>query len=324
MKKVSIIIPVYNVSKYLTECIHSVICQTYENLEIIFIDDGSTDGSSSILDHFARKDKRIKVIHQNNAGAAIAKNHGLDIATGQYITFMDSDDNVEKDWISTMVSLLEDNNADLSECAFDKYYVNGFESETSVRNIEGVLDAESYMEQYLDLWTNSLFWTKLFKRELTENIRFRNERRCIDDEFYTYKIVSKAKKVIRTNKILYHYRQRISSAVHSKNNRLQITEDAIIFRIERYNWIKKYFPRLKKKYLDRDIDFLLYFSNNSVFDLKTKKIYKKTAWFYFIECLKIGLNAKLIYKAHLLILSKPNENIESFIEHKVNTDNYFR
>lgn len=321
MYKVSIIVPVYNVEKYLPDCLDSIINQTYKELEIILINDGSTDTSGQICDEYSWNDERIKVIHQKNSGAANAKNVGLDKAIGDYITFADSDDIVDKNWIETMMNLIIENNADMAECYLDKIYVNGFEKiEESVEKY-GVFTNTEYLEQYLKRWTSSLFCLKLFKAELTKNIRFRKERRCIDDEFYTYKVVSNAKKIVITDKILYHYRQRRSSAVSSTKNQLQITDDAIELRIERYEWIKRNFCNLRKAYILDDINFLIYFAQNSVNDKNTVLKFKKTSRYYFKEAIKLGFDLKLIYISIKFLFCKPNMNY--IVEKTNNIDNYF-
>ena len=308
MKKVSIIVPVYNVEKYLKECIVSLISQTYKNIEIILIEDGSPDNCGVICDEFAKNDERIKVIHQKNAGAANAKNAGLDVASGQYITFMDSDDVVELNWIEYLVNLLEEKNVDMVECAYDEMYVNDFKSVENNNQTFGLISVEDYLKQYLPNWSSSLFWTKLFKKELTENIRFRKERRCIDDEFYTYKVVSNAKIIYKTDKVLYHYRQRKSSAVNSTKNQLQITDDAMELRVERYEWIKHKFPTLKKLYIENDINFLIFWANNSLYDEKNVKKYKEVSKYYFKEAIKLGLDFKLLSNALLFLKTTPKIN----------------
>lgn len=284
-KRVSIIIPVYNVKKYLCECLDSVITQDYQNIEIVLINDGSFDGSEKICLEYARRDNRIKFINQKNKGAANAKNAGIDQATGQYITFMDSDDFAEKNWISTMVQMLEISDADVVECNFDKVFVDRSEKEEYVPE-KAVFSGEQYMKQYLEQWTSSLFWNKLYKIELTKEIRFRKERRCIDDEFYTYKILTKANKVIRINQVLYHYRQRKSSAVWNQKNRQQITDDVLEVLIERYEWIRECYPKLRRAYLCHDIDIMFFFAKNFSFTEETVCKFKKIARYYLKECMK--------------------------------------
>lgn len=123
-KLISIIVPVYNVEKYLKECIDSVISQTYKNLEIILVDDGSTDKSGEICDEYSKKDSRIKVIHKENGGLSDARNVALDIAKGEYIGFVDSDDYVEKDMFETLYKLAEEHNTEISSISFYKTLEN--------------------------------------------------------------------------------------------------------------------------------------------------------------------------------------------------------
>lgn len=282
MKTVSIILPVYNVEKYLRECVDSLLCQTYSKLEIVLVDDGSTDESGRICDRYVQQDPRVVVIHQANAGAANAKNAGLDWATGDYITFMDSDDYAEFNWIARMVEVTERYGADVVECDFDKVYRNRSEVANQYKE-NSVYTAEEYLAQYLGNWTCSLFWNKLFRRELLSDVRFRRERRCIDDEFFTYKAVTGANRIVRITDVLYHYRQRASSAVASTRNRLQITDDALEILIERYRWISRFFPRLRKVYLRHDVDIMLCFARDFIFTEETVKKFRETASFFLKE-----------------------------------------
>ena len=121
---VSIIVPVYNVEKYLERCLDSLINQTLKDIEIILVDDGSTDDSGNICDKYAKKDKRIKVIHKENGGLSDARNIGLSIANGRYLQFVDSDDFIHKQMIEILYNTIINNNADISICDFDKVYEN--------------------------------------------------------------------------------------------------------------------------------------------------------------------------------------------------------
>lgn len=291
MDKVSIIIPIYNVERYLQECLDSVAGQTYDNLEIILVDDGATDSSGDICDRYAAVDPRVRVIHQTNAGAAAAKNRGLNMATGDYITFIDSDDWVEKTWIETMLSTAKAAGADLVECGVRKEYVGSTEV---MANDPGEYTPQAYLAQYFQRWTNSIFWEKLFVRQLTESVRFRTERRCIDDEFYTYKIISNATKIIRIPDPLYHYRQRASSAVRSDANRRQITDDAMELRPERYEWIKTRFPDLKRLFWISDVDYLLYLAGTGLFDRPLAKKFRRIAGYYLKEGIRLSKDRRMI------------------------------
>lgn len=322
-KKVSIIVPVYNVARYLLECLDSVIAQTYANLEIILVDDGSTDDSGSICDAYAQRDARLVVIHQKNAGAANAKNTGLDRATGEYITFIDSDDYVEPDWIKEMVTTAEKYLADVVECDMDKVYRNRSEKVNQYVGISSYT-AEEYMKQYLGNWTSSLFCNKLFRAKQLSGVRFRKERRCIDDEFFTYKAVTGAQKIVRLPNILYHYRQRASSAVSSAKNRQQIVDDSLEILVGRYQWICKHFNGLRKLYLAHDADIMLYFARTMMFTKETAKKYRKIAWFYFRESIVHGADrVTLIYASRLPWVRLPRDDMQNRQNPQGKMDDYF-
>lgn len=277
--KVSIIVPIYNVERYLPECIESLIHQTYDDIEILLVDDGSTDHSGQICEEYAVKDSRIRVIHQINAGAANAKNAGLDMATGAYITFADSDDRVDHRWIEIMLTALWEHDADVVECDFAKWYTDHEETESNAQFRYGEYTAEEYLRSYLHSWTCSLFWNKLFHAKLTSGIRFRKERRCIDDEFYTYKILATAKKIVRIPQCLYYYRQRASSAVSCRKNRPQIADDALEILIERYEWITTRFPSLRNVFLQHDVEILFYICTLDHNDHTVKKFRRISRYF---------------------------------------------
>ena len=281
MKKVSIIIPVYNVQDYLPQCLESVLKQSYVNWEAILVDDGSSDDSGRICDDYARWDSRFRLIHQANAGAANAKNTGLDHADGAYIAFIDSDDWVEPDWLETLVDTAKDQQADVVEYDFRKEYVGRSETVNGWENTE--FSVEEYLSQYLSNWGCSLFWNKLYRADLLKDLRFRRERRCIDDEFFTYKAMTGAGKIARISKALYHYRQRASSAVYNRKNRLQKTDDALEILIERYQWICQRFPALRPVYLKHDVDILFYFAKDFDYTEELVRKFRRVAWFYLKE-----------------------------------------
>lgn len=296
METVSIIIPVYNVEKYLRQCLDSVICQTYTNLEIIVIDDGSTDFSGSICDEYKKNDSRVKVIHQKNMGAANAKNVGLDVASGDYIAFVDSDDYVSEEWIEIMVNSIQKYNVDVVECGFDNFYTDRVVKGKTYDDGE-LLSSEDYFRQYFDNWVSVIFCNKLFKSNLMKSIRFKKERRCIDDEFFTYKVISQGQNMARINDVLYHYRQRKSSAVHNEANSIQITHDSLDVLIERYRWITAKYRKLKRQYLQHDIDVLLYYTKTLYFNKELIKKHKRISCFYFLFQMTSFVDKTTLYYA---------------------------
>lgn len=259
MKKISVVIPVYNVEKYLSECLDSVVNQTYKNLQIILVDDGSTDFSGKICDVYAEKDNRITVVHQKNAGAGAAKNTGLDLVKGEYFSIIDSDDYIELDMYEKMVNSLEKYNVDIVQCLFRNVFVNdSFDRKYKIkRNYPKVLTSKRFLKEYLYDWKYAIFWNKLFKSSLLKEIRFPVGRK-IDDEFFTYKLVCNAKKVVNIDNILYNYRMRKTS-VMNENDTDRFIYDRIDCFVERYDYIRKKYPSLDKKYLTKLYDSLLYY-----------------------------------------------------------------
>jgi glycosyltransferase involved in cell wall biosynthesis len=212
---ISVIIPIYNIEPYLRECVDSVINQTHKNLEIILVDDGSSDNCPHICDAYAAKDSRIKVIHQKNGGLGPARNSGLDIATGDYIGFVDSDDLLAPDMYEVLLGNMIAANADVSVCAFAWYYKDqppalNDENNTFVIDLKPhpLAQAEQY---YLFSACN-----KLYKRYIFETLRYPNS---FSEDMYIYpQIVYNAGVFVVTGKTLYFYRQRRSGIWHGKPN----------------------------------------------------------------------------------------------------------
>ena len=207
--KISVIIPVYNVEKYLHQCIDSVIHQTYRNLEIIVVDDGSTDNCSKICDDYANNDKRIKVVHKENGGVSSARNTGLALATGDWIGWLDSDDWVEPDMYEYLLKNAILYDSDVSICSQYEYYKN-------CRRIIGwdqikVLNTEKALELLMknDNMQNIL-WDKLWKRTLFEDITF-PVGRTYEDLAVIYRLFEKAEKLVCLPKPKYNHRQRTGS-----------------------------------------------------------------------------------------------------------------
>lgn len=169
MKLLSIIVPVYNVKSYLKKCVESIINQTYTNLQIILVDDGSTDGSQDICDEFAQRDSRIVVIHKENGGLSTARNVGMDRAKGAYIAFVDSDDWLEPNMYEALISQLEKHEADIVACSF--YECKGDEKKAvgDSKNIR-VIDTEEIFINKNQL--RFLVWNKVFRRSFVEEMRF--------------------------------------------------------------------------------------------------------------------------------------------------------
>ena len=191
---ISIIIPVYNVEKYLKECVDSVRKQTYKNLEIILIDDGSKDNSGKLCDELAKEDNRIKVIHKENGGLSDARNVGIENATGEYIQFIDSDDFVEKDMIEILHNDICQEKADVSMCSL--YLYKDGEKTTDASYKREIFNKELVLKEILlDERVRSYAWNKMFKKSLFESIRF-PKGKVFEDIYTMSPIFQKANKIV--------------------------------------------------------------------------------------------------------------------------------
>ena len=273
-EKISVIVPIYNISKYIERCILSIIKQTYKNLEIILIDDGSSDDSGKKCDLFAALDKRIVVIHQANMGLSVARNVGLDKMTGEYIFFCDSDDYLQIDCLKKMLKRLQRDNADIVACGFNTVY-----DETSSEKVPGIVmdpnpgrwsGRQSVIEMMRNSNVCSVVWNKLYKKELFDGLSFQKGIQN-EDEAITYKLLYRAGLVSYMPDALYNYYQRNNSIMHEKLEErfdffLQSSLDRIQYfvendeselvqhsRISLLEWIKYSYRNIrdeeKKKYL---------------------------------------------------------------------------
>lgn len=152
--------------------------------------------------------------------------------------------------------------------------------------VETLFETQDYLRHYPNQWTCALFWNKLFRAKLVENVRFHTERRCVDDEFFTYKAVTGANRVLRITDPLYHYRQRSSSVTQSEKTLFQRTIDDIDILSERHQWMKAHYPDIAMDYLRHDVDTLLYFAEAYPFNRQAIGHFRKTAKYYFRECLR--------------------------------------
>lgn len=212
---ISVIIPVYNVEQYLGKCVDSVICQTYRRLEILIIDDGSTDGCGRICDEYAEKDERIKVFHTENRGLSAARNLGLDEATGEYISFIDSDDWFELKAIETAVDAVIESKADIACFRFVREYKNASRIVYGDVQTRIVLVGEGIITDYCTQpHIGVAAWNKLYKKGLFENIRF-PEGRYYEEIATTHRVLLIAKKVVCIPNCLLHYRARKNSIARS-------------------------------------------------------------------------------------------------------------
>ena len=255
MKLLSVIIPVYNVENFLERCVLSVIYQTYTALEILLIDDGSTDTSGALCDQLAQNYKRIKVIHKENGGLSDARNWGLSTATGEYITFLDSDDYIHPETYSILISQLEDNGADIAECKTVKVYstfppINKIEAAQIIHMNRDEAMLSSYDWKYF----TAVVWNKVYKREIIANKRF-PVGRYHEDEFFIHEVLYSSKSLIHIDAAMHYYQQRSGSIMASQYNLKHV--DAIdAFKI-RLNFFKEKNADIYEKGCICIVDFIL-------------------------------------------------------------------
>lgn len=247
---ISIIIPIYNAEKYLNRCLESVICQSYKNLEIILVDDGSIDNSGILCDEYASKDDRIVVIHIKNSGQSVARKKGLEIAKGNYIGFVDSDDLIHVDTFKVLLEQMLLFDADLSICGYKKFSQE--ESEDRVcasrndtlynnHNVKCVNREYALGECLSTKFYTASMWAKLFKKSVLDNIDFPIGTE-MEDWAVIVDIFLKCKKVVLLKDAYYYYYQRDNSTMHGDFKEKDLLLESIFVR--NLDLIEQYFPSL--------------------------------------------------------------------------------
>ena len=322
-KKISIIVPIYNMEKYLENCIETILKQEYTNFELILVNDGSTDNSGSICDKYSSNDERIKVIHKKNGGVSSSRNVGIEEATGEYLGFIDPDDYLHPKMYLKLVENIEKFNADLSICGNYDVYENGKISHvTSDGDIE-VIDSNECIRNILNekkyLGT---CWNKLYKKELFDNVKFNVNRRISEDLEVLMEVIPKCDKIVYDPTPLYYWVIHNNSTIHSKfvdnidkwNDEIQLCKtlveryeqqgsELLDYAIKRYIRINEFcVTRLVYEKKSKNIIknyrkvILKYYNKFMKFDF-VKKTYK-------IKIFLIKLNPKLIVVIDLLCLAK--------------------
>lgn len=271
---ISIIVPIYRVEKYLKRCIDSIIGQTYSNLEVILVDDGSPDACPKICDWYCDRDERIKVIHKQNGGLSEARNTGLNNSSGEYVIFIDSDDYVSKYFVEILYKELKKNNADVSVCSFhmtdeEKPLVEKFDLMYSVKIFSNRKDIMNNFFNH-NCGKFVVAWNKLYKKALFNEINYPKGRNY-EDEATTYKILYKASRVVYVEVPLYYYYQRNDSIMGKSLSKQNL--NAFIS-------------------LEEVVDFYA-LKGETRFENKAKIRYLKTAIGYIINAEKVGKRKKI-------------------------------
>lgn len=247
-KPISIIIPVYNVEMYLDRCIESVINQTYRNLQIILVDDGSTDTSGRLCDSYADDDNRIRVIHKDNGGLSDARNVGIDVATGNYIMFVDSDDWIREDCVEILAKALQYSKKKISVCEYlktNKWKISEVSKEIDVVDfVEEWTIEEAYRHLFLYKKIDNSACAKLYERSLFREIRF-PVGKLYEDQFTIYKLFHVAQGIVYVDQKMYFYYNRPGSIQNEnftlrKMDELEAAKGCV-------NFIMDYYPQLSEE-----------------------------------------------------------------------------
>lgn len=218
-EKISVIVPIYNVDMYLRRCLDSLINQTYKNMEFLLVDDGSTDSSGMICEKYAQKDNRIKVVHCENQGVSEARNKGLNIATGEWIGFVDPDDWIDEDMYESLYKMAKLYNVDISVCSYRSCNKFFYENITKKKNDEcEILDNKLSMKYMLvnDLYCGAV-WNKLYKKDILINNRFKKNMIIGEDVLFNFNLLYKTNLRTVYNKVAkYNYFYRNNSVMNSK------------------------------------------------------------------------------------------------------------
>lgn len=240
MKKISVIVPIYNVEKYLERCIESIINQTYKNLEIILIDDGSPDKCGTICDKYSKMDSRIVVIHKENGGLSDARNAGIKVATGDYISYIDSDDYIDTDMYEYMINELEFQNSDIVICGIYKEFEDGKSYIKTNRSIERLENKEALIRLNSFASFDMAVWNKLYKKSVIEGIEFPIGKKS-EDYFVMYQYFNKSQMISILPDPKYHYLQRENSISRGKN----ISHDYIEGSLKQRDFFKENYPEIE-------------------------------------------------------------------------------
>lgn len=318
---ISVIIPVYNVEKYISQCLDSVCNQTYSDLEIILVDDGSTDDSGEICDKYACQDKRIHVIHQENIGAAAAKNAGLQVASGEYLSFVDSDDFLEPNAYRYMLQVMQTQGADVVQCSYRDVFKN-HTKEHVLKN--ATLSQIDFLALFTEDWTCALLWDKLYRRSLFEGVSFESGHK-IDDEYFTYQGIMNAKKIVRDSQIVYNYRKRASSVMYSPASAQWIITDRIDYLRKRRKNVIACFPQLRAVYDKHFLNMMIILSRDENVTEEHLKLIQLCLKEYIQEKHHTKPDYRLLPSLTKLIFfcSKKNSNKQSVVHPSNDLDSFF-
>jgi glycosyltransferase involved in cell wall biosynthesis len=308
MKKISVIVPVYNAEKYIERCIKSILDQTYENLEILLIDDGSLDKCPEICDEWARKDERIEVIHKDNEGVSIARNIGIDRARGEYIAFVDSDDYLDSEIFGKLITSIEKNNSDIAICNFYPNKEIQLKEQLTREEVYSLLLDRKMFRGYM--------WNKLYKTSIIKNnkIKFEDNIYMCEDLLFNCVYLKYCFNASYVNERLYYYNDDSISAINCKLNSKFLT----VF--DAYQKIEKIYINNKNNLNEFYISYFkvvtdVIYRNNKANEICSKsKLYeKKNALYRLIDKSVLTKKKKIelfVYKNYPMLVGYVRRKIK--------------
>lgn len=307
-KLVSIIVPIYNVEKYLEKCVCSILNQDYNNLEVILVNDGSTDKSLEICERLQKKDNRIKIINQKNLGVSAARNNGFYYSKGDYICFIDSDDIIEIDMVSTLVKLLQENECEVANCN-----IHIIEKDKTERNFYTNKNIKIYNSSELKKYfllgkVSHACWDKMYKREVLEKVNFVLNSTS-EDRYFCWKLYKTINKMVVTSKVGYHYIRKNENSITSRPlslKNISIIEEALNVK----NDVLLHYPEL--------YDEWEYYYLNGLDNLASKfieqKIKKDDKLYKYYEFIILELEKILKHSNPYIDVKRKNSLLEKYKE----------
>ncbi len=284
---ISIIMPVYKVEQYLDTCVQSLVDQTYGNLEIILVDDGSPDRSGELCDNWAKKDPRIRVIHKKNSGPSDARNAGLEIANGEYIGYADSDDILHPEMYDRLLSVMEKEQADIVECDYQEFYDGSTPSFPPAEERISVFTPEEALSHLITTGTfRYLVWNKLYRRSTIENLRFLSGK-IHEDVFYVYQVFGLCKKIVKLHTPLYLYRQWPESIMGTSFSLKRL--DSLEARKAQIQYMDTHFPSLVPAATSQYLGSCLYYAQMALRS-KDKPLIEKAVSLIRTQYLRVQKN----------------------------------
>ena len=311
---ISIIVPVYKVEKYLERCVKSIQEQTYTNLEIILVDDGSPDRCGQLCDEFAKLDERIKVYHKENGGISDARNYGIDKATGEYIGFVDSDDYIHESMYEKLYEAIKKSGTMISECGLTRVYKNTLRPHYEGKDYFLILDKQEYLKEFLEnRKVYGSVWCKLIHRDIAKKIKF-SVGMIYEDALYNLELIKNVDKFTLISDSYYYYYIREDSYTTKPFNNRSMDYIDVIEKISEYTLVN--FPEFKEQLLTR-VAFAYVSIFNQLIEVdnyKNKKEYKilknklKSIRLEIISSKNVPKNLKIAF-----LLLSINERLYKFV-----------